>query len=203
MEASRPGSRSHRRPRRRATGLCGRIRARNDARPNRAQPSENSTTLTSQAVHIRLPDRSGPDDRRGRDLGEPRHGESLEPHVAGQGDGSGGRGAERDRSESAGLACLPPYTATKAINSNGNAMAYAALNGRNSGSFIMATRSLWSPSRNIPTWATANSPPALTAIGPACVLSGDSDMSNLRRCRAAGTVDQDSTALRETRARPG
>src|SRR5215212_5933466 len=81
-------------------------------------------------------------------------------------------------SSPARLACRA-YKATRAINNNGKVMAYAALKKRYAGSAMVATRSLGSKYRNRPTWLRANSPPATTAIGPACLLSGESNMSIL------------------------
>src|SRR5215213_388381 len=69
--------------------------------------------------------------------------------------------------------------ATRAITNSGNAMAYAPLNTWNSGSVIATTMSRPPATMIMPTWLTANSPPAMTAIGPTCVLSGDSDMDDL------------------------
>jgi hypothetical protein len=85
---------------------------------------------------------------------------------------------------------------------SGKVMATAALNSRNAGFSIIVTRLLRSMTTNWPTWATANKPPAITAIGPAWVLSGDSDTRiSLEEIPPVGGSSRSTPTLATARAK--
>jgi hypothetical protein len=85
---------------------------------------------------------------------------------------------------------------------SGKVMATAALNSRNAGFSIIVTRLLRSMTTNWPTWATANKPPAITAIGPAWVLSGDSDTrTSLEEIPPVGGSSRSTPTLATARAK--
>ena len=119
----------------------GNTRARHDAMPNRAHPNANSTTVTSHALTRELPVRSA------------LNVSGVTPAIHGM--------AKPSNHMSPAKATVPvtamqkatapntpaswasrQYNATKAINSSGKVMAYAALNSRNAGSSVIVTRLL-------------------------------------------------------------
>lgn len=82
------------------------------------------------------------------DLGDPRRGETLKPHVASQGDGAG---AAMQKATAPTVPPPGPPTSTappRQSPSAGKVMATAALNSQNAGFNIIVTRLLGSMTRN-------------------------------------------------------
>src|SRR5215213_5786688 len=117
------------------------------------------------------------------DLDEPRHGERVEPHVAGKG----------DRTDKRRPASLPPVQGDQRDQQQRKSDEVRGADhhehriGHHSGQVAAVSY------EELSTVLTANSPPAITAIGPACRLSGDSSMNILLldgSARSARPVNQ-------------